>query len=125
MKNSGNRRLLRRFDIAVIAAVLAVAAIVFFCTRRTDSGTCATVTVNGETERVVNLAVDAVIHLDTEPRVTLIVEGGSIRFADALCPDKICERTGKLKNAGDTAACIPAKTVVTVTGDSDVDAVVY
>ncbi len=125
MKNSGNRRLLRRFDIAVIAAVLAVAAIVFFCTRRTDSGTCATVTVNGETERVLDLSVDGVIHLDTEPRVTLIVEGGSIRFADALCPDKICERTGKLKNAGDTAACIPAKTVVTVTGDSDVDAVVY
>ena len=125
MKNSGNRRLLRRFDIAVIAAVLAVAAIVFFCTRHTDRGTCATVTVNGETERVVDLAVDAVIRLDTEPCVTLIVEGGSIRFADALCPDKICERTGKLKNAGDTAACIPAKTVVTVTGDSDVDAVVY
>lgn len=125
MKNDGSRRLLQRFDIAVITAVLAVAALAFFCTRHTDRGTYATVTVNGETERVVDLAVDAVIRLDTEPCVTLIVEGGSIRFADALCPDKICERTGKLKNAGDTAACIPAKTVVTVTGDSDVDAVVY
>lgn len=125
MKSSGNRRLLRRFDIAVTAAVLAVAAIVFLCTRRTDSGTCATVTVNGETERVLDLAVDAVIHLDTEPRVTLIVEDGTVRFADALCPDRICERTGRLQNAGDTAACIPAKTVVTVTGDGDVDAVVY
>lgn len=125
MKNNGSRRLLQRFDIAVITAVLAVAALAFFCTRHTDRGTYATVTVNGKTERVLDLSVDTTVQLDTEPRVTLIVKNGTVRFADALCPDKICERTGALKNAGDTAACIPAKTVVTVTGERSVDAVVY
>ena len=125
MKNDGSRRLLQRFDIAVITAVLAVAALAFFCTRHTDRGTYATVTVNGKTERVLDLSVDTTVQLDTEPRVTLIVKNGTVRFADALCPDKICERTGALKNAGDTAACIPAKTVVTVTGERSVDAVVY
>lgn len=125
LKNNGSRRLLQGFDIIILIAVLAVTGCVYFFTHHTESGKSAVVTVDGKTERVLDLSVDTTVQLDTEPRVTLIVKNGTVRFADALCPDKICERTGALKNAGDTAACIPAKTVVTVTGERSVDAVVY
>ncbi len=125
LKNNGSRRLLQGFDIFILIAVLAVTGCVYFFTRHTESGKSAVVTVDGKTERVLDLSVDTTVQFDTDPRVTLIVENGTVRFADALCPDKICERTGALKNAGDTAACIPAKTVVTVTGERAVDAVVY
>ena len=46
---------------------------------------------------------------------------------NARCPDKVCERAGRLSHPGDTAACVPAGVAVTVTGGDETgpDAVAY
>ena len=54
-----------------------------------------------------------IIHIPTQPPVTLEVSEGGIRFTDAQCRDRLCEKCGLL-TAGDTAACLPAKCAVTV-----------
>ena len=65
--------------------------------------------------------------LPCSPKATLLVEKGSISFKQADCNDKLCVGSGKLKHRGDTAACLPAKAVVTIEnrGESERDALVY
>ena len=86
----------------------------------------AVITVDGEIIQTVNLSAkeEAVIIPDTEPEVKIVAENGYIFFESAECEDKLCVSCGKLEKKGDTAVCLPSKTVITVAG-SDVDAVVY
>ncbi len=48
--------------------------------------------------------------------VVLKVEPGAIGYESSNCPDKLCVRTGRLTRPGDTAACLPSKTVVVLEG---------
>lgn len=120
-------KLIRKGDIAVILAILLVAAVLwFFQTRHTDKLE-AVITVNGETVETIDLASvkkKTTFELDTEPEVVIAAENGAIYFESADCDDKLCVNCGRLSRKGDTAVCLPAKTVVTVSG-SDLDVLTY
>ena len=120
-------KLFRKGDIAVILIILVVAtAFRLYQSRQTDKLE-AVISVNGETVETIDLsAVDSkrTIKLDTDPKVIIAVENGAVYFEEADCDDKLCINCGKLSKKGDTAVCLPAKTVVTVSG-ADVDAMTY
>ena len=120
-------KLLRKGDIAVILIILVVAAAFrLYQTRQTDKLE-AVISVNGETVEVIDLSEvegKRTIELDTDPKVIIAVENGAVYFEEADCDDKLCINCGKLSKKGDTAVCLPAKTVVTVSG-SDVDVITY
>lgn len=44
----------------------------------------------------------------------LVVENGEVYYTNSDCPDKLCEKFGHLSSNGDTASCVPNKTVVTI-----------
>lgn len=44
----------------------------------------------------------------------LLKENGRIKYFESDCPDKLCEDFGWLEKVGDTASCVPNKTVVVV-----------
>lgn len=79
-----------------------------------------------EKEIDLTLQENCIITLKTDPVVTLEVKDHKIRFIDSDCPDGTCEKMGFLSNQGQTAACIPAKVIVTINGTdgASVDAVV-
>lgn len=50
------------------------------------------------------------------------VDSGKIRFVDADCPDKICIETGWISEPGESAVCLPHKTIISIEGNnSDYD----
>lgn len=120
-------KLFKKGDIAVILVILVAAALFwFFRTQQTDRLE-AVITVNGETVETIDLSAvkeKRIIELDTDPRVVIAAENGTIYFESAECDDKLCINCGKLSRKGDTAVCLPAKTVVTVSG-SDVGVMTY
>ena len=118
MTSKAEKPLFKLPDLIILAAVAAICLLTFFITKKSGAR-IAVITVNGETVREIDLdtAPDETFTLDTEPTVTLRVEDGCIFFTDAKCPDRTCQKSGKLKNNGDTAACLPAKTAVTVKAD--------
>lgn len=91
-------------------------------------GTVATVTVDGETVLQIDLqaAVDAQSYT-LQNGVQLVAENHTVRFAASDCPDGICMETGALQKVGESAACVPNRTVVTVVGGEprDVDVIAY
>ncbi len=126
MNNKG-RRLIKITDLIIIAVVAVIAITLFFVGKNSNGKPIAVITVNGEETKRIDLtsAEDEVIIFRTSPEVTLEIKNSKIRFINSHCPDKTCEKSGFLSDVGDTAACVPAKTVVTIEGDdnTDIDAV--
>ena len=88
----------------------------------------AVVTVDGEAVLQIDLqsAEDAQSYT-LQNGVRLIAENHTVRFAASDCPDGICVETGALQKVGESAACVPNRTVVTVVGGEprDVDVIAY
>ncbi|MBR2868291.1 MAG: NusG domain II-containing protein [Clostridia bacterium] len=119
--------LFRKGDIAVILVILvAVALFLGIQSKQTDKLE-AVITVNGETVETIDLSLvkeKQIFEFDTTPKVIIAAENGEIYFEYADCDDKLCINCGKLSRKGDTAVCLPARTVVTVSG-SDVGVMTY
>lgn len=123
-----DKKLFRKGDIVVIGTALIIAAAIFlFRFVGDEKKLVAEIRVDGEVIETIDLSSlgeSIVITPDTDPAVTIKAENGAVFFESAGCPDKLCVASGKLTRKGDTAVCLPAKTVVTVLG-ADVDAVTY
>ena len=56
----------------------------------------------------------------------IAAENGEIWVESSPCKDKICMRTGKLCRAGESAVCVPLKTVVSIKGTTEnIDVITY
>ena len=120
-------KLFKKGDIAVILVVLVVAAAFWFYQSQSADRLEAVITVNGEIVETIDLSSlseKRIIELDTNPKVVIVAQNGEIYFEEADCEDKLCINCGKLSRKGDTAVCLPAKTVVTISG-SDVGVMTY
>ncbi len=122
-----NIKLFRKGDLAVIIAVIFAALIFAYFAYSGGEKPVAVISVDGvtvETVELYSLQEKRDFDLGGEYNIKIVAENGEIRFEHSDCKDKLCVNTGSLKKGGDVAVCLPAKTVITVTG-SDVDAVVY
>ena len=55
----------------------------------------------------------------------IVIQDGFVYMADADCPDKLCERMGKISKTGENIVCMPHRVVVEIVGDgSELDSVV-
>ena len=122
-----NLKFIKKGDIIIVAVILLAAAVFAFWSNSKTESVQAVITVDGETVKTVDLAnikEKFTFIPATDPRVVITAENGEIRFESAECEDKLCVACGNLSKHGDTAVCLPSKTVITITG-SYVDAVVY
>ncbi len=124
MKN----KLLRKWDIIIIVLVILGSSLALYSRNTSaDDKLVAVITVNGEEAERINLdsvRERTVFSPETTPKVFIVAEKGCIFFESAECKDKICVSSGKLTKKGDTAVCLPAKTVVSIIG-ANVDAVTW
>lgn len=127
-----NKSLIKKFDILLITAALAIAFLLMAAYRGNGQSVLeAQISVEGKPYKSVlltNSHTETII-IPTDPTVTLKVANGGIAFADALCHDRSCEKCGVLSSSGSIAVCLPAKVVVTVSSKkaphSGFDAVSY
>lgn len=115
-----------RIMAVVILCAVTILLVAWGIVHRT-SGSVASVRVDGKLVASVDLT-------SATPR-TLRVQGvigpvdivsngkGSIRVADATCPDQICVKTSPAYSPGDQIICVPNRLVITVErGRMDIDA---
>lgn len=108
---------IKKSDIIVISliALVALGLAFFYFFGSSGGGRVAVISVNGETQREINLdaATDATFALDGVP-VSFEVKDHRIRFINVTCPDHLCENTGFISRAGESAICMPNKTAVVI-----------
>lgn len=111
-----------RFDalVALIIALLAVAAALWFYLPRSQSGQLTVViSVAGEETRRVPLS-DFTETTVTGGSYTLRVStrDGGVAVTDSDCPTQDCIHTGVITRAGQSIVCLPAQVVVHLEGSA-------
>ena len=119
-------KLIGKADVFIIIFLLILCAVLFIPKLFSEGTLTAVIYQHGEAVETVDLSqVEEGYEIKLDGSV-ILVEHNSISFKSADCPDKLCVKCGKLIHSGDTAVCVPTKTVITVTGsDSGVDAISY
>ena len=71
-------------------------------------------------EKAASLIQEMLVNKTYKPKPyrTFEIKDGKIAFVNAKCRDGLCEKRGFLFRAGDTAACLPNRTVITVKGEN-------
>lgn len=103
-------RKLKKSEILIVAAVLLVAvAVLVLRSMNAVQGEVANLYITDPQQVIeVPLDKDGEFVYEAALTVTLEVKDGAVRFVNSLCPDHLCEGFGFIKNAGETATCLPA-----------------
>jgi hypothetical protein len=114
------KRILSRADIILFVIIVAAAVVGIVLMAGRGSGGTAVIRVNGEAYKEVDLGADQQIIIG---EVHIEVYDGKIAFVESDCETHACIKTGWLSLPGQSAACLPNRISITVTGESGVDAV--
>jgi hypothetical protein len=121
--NDITRRFFRLQDLTLLAALLVIAG--FFLVLRpmlAEPGATAVVTLDGEEIMRVPLNENDDYRIDLLADygvpVSFEVTNGGLRFVDVTCPDHVCEKTGVIREEGQTAVCMPNLVAAVVVGVS-------
>lgn len=112
----------KRTDLVIIIGILGVSGIswgiyhFFFAEKEVRaeiyyySELVETVDLNRKEDRIFTIP-------QNEKVVFHLYKDGSIAFVESDCPDKLCIHAGRLKTAGQFAACLPNGIVVKIVSD--------
>ena len=116
-------------DIMLIATLIIVCAAAFLIINFVVKKDCITAVVKVDGNIVYMLPLDKNASFTVEGYQggsnTVVIENGTVYMKDADCPDKLCEKTGKISKNGETIVCLPHRVVVEIQGgEGNVDSLV-
>ena len=115
-----------RKDIIVIAAVLVLSLLLFIPNVFSNDKLIAEIYLKGEIIETIDLdSVDETYTIAPTDRTQITVKNRAICFSAADCHDKLCIKSGWLTSKGQTAACLPEKTVIVIKGNGNIDMMTY
>ena len=112
---------MKKGDYLVIAAVLLVCLLLFIPSFLPSDEKTAEVYVDGEKVKTVSLSSLKDEEHFSAAGCEILFEKDGASFIESDCPDQLCVKCGKLKNAGDSMACVPNKVVLTVKAEKNDD----
>ena len=101
-------------NILFMVFFLLVILILVFVMMKQD-GEVANVYCDGELIESINLSeVKESYTIDIKGHNTVLAENGQISMLKADCPDKLCIKQGKIKNADYPIVCLPNKVIIRI-----------
>ena len=108
-------------DFLVMAAIvgLALLLLVLPYTRKSDNLFLSVTAGDGEIQtyrldRDQEISVEGKLH-----RLSIRVENGEAFVLSSDCPDKICQKSGRISKAGEIIICAPAQISIQIEGGED------
>ena len=105
--------------VAIIYVILIAAVVLIFTTSK--SGEIVRVYSDGIIFAEVKLNQNQTIEIPN--KCLVIIEDGSVYVIDSTCPNKLCEKCGKIQKTNQRIICVPNNVLIEIVGSSDVDAV--
>ena len=118
---------MKKYDFIIIAAVLAIAGILFFFLYGTPAhnGKFVTVKIDGAITQTLPLAENRTLEIETaQGNNTLEIKDGYACIIAADCPDKICCHHAPVRRNGESIICLPHRLIISIssTEDNEIDA---
>ncbi len=119
--------MIKKADVALFAALVLIGlASLGFLINGSSTGSAVNVTVDGEAYGSYPLSIDRVIDVDTEfGHNQITISGGKVWISETDCSGHDCEHFGKISLAKQSIMCLPHRLIVTISGKTDVDIVLY
>jgi len=114
----------RRWDIIIIAGILALALIGFVAVRLYSANT------QGNTVEISSPDGDVYLPLDEDTTYTVstdlgyntvVISGGKVHIEEADCRNQLCVEAGIISTPGQTLICLPHKVVVKIVDGQGTD----
>ena len=120
-------RSITKGDIILIVSLIVISLVMFVFSFSGSENLVAEIYVDGEKTRSIDLSEVTESYTVNENYCQLLIEKDGVSFVFSDCGDKLCIKRGKLKNQGDTMACVPEKVVVILKADGKekIDGVAY
>ena len=121
------RRNITKGDIILMVSLIVISLMMFVFSFSGSENLIAEIYIDGEKAHSIALSEVTESYTVNENYCQLLVEKDGVSFVFSDCGDKLCIKRGKLKNQGDTLACVPEKVVVILKADGKVkiDGVAY
>lgn len=105
----------------ILAAVILLAAGLFFCFRMSGSTESAvvTVSVDGEIRGRYDLDSEQTISINETNRIR--ISSGSVTMEWADCPDQICVSHRAISKDGESIICLPNRIVISIESAEEAD----
>ena len=125
--NDEIRKSITKGDIILAVSLIVLCIVLFAFSFGKEQSLKAEIYVGGEKVHSVALSDVQESYTINENYCQLLVEKDGVSFVFSDCSDKLCIKRGKLKNQGDTMACVPEKVVVILKADGKekIDGVAY
>ncbi len=107
------------FIIAVAVVLLATAIWIFPFLKR-HKGEYVNIYQNGKLFERLSLYGDESLNIGC---MRINIKSGEVYVSEADCPDKVCEKSGKISRAGESVACVPNKILIEIDGKGEVDVI--
>lgn len=113
----------KKTDVLIVLGIIAVGLSIWAFYNYRDSTRDSTISAQAEIYYKSELVATIDLNTGVEKEFSIpqkegiifhLKEDGSIGFEESNCPDKICVRTGMLKNVGETAACLPNEVILKI-----------
>lgn len=115
--NSEIRKNITKGDIILVVFLLVLSLMLFVSSFTRSENFTAQIYVAGEKTHSIDLRQVSESYTITENYCQLLIEKDGVSFVHSDCADQLCVKRGKLKNQGDTMACVPEKVVVIIKSD--------
>jgi hypothetical protein len=119
----------------IILLIIAAAGILWFAINqigKAEGGKQIVIEVNAEIYKVISMEEgmqkqDIHIDLGKGKHIDITADKNGVYVKDVVCPDRICQKTGIINNAGQSIVCLPNRVVIYIDGESEdfVDVVSY
>ena len=121
------RRSITKGDVILIVSLIVISLVMFVFSFSGSEKLIAEIYVDGEKAHSIALSEVTESYTVNENYCQLLIEKDGVSFVLSDCGDKLCIKRGKLKNQGDTMACVPEKVVVILKADGKekIDGVAY
>ena len=120
------KKLFGKTDFLIVISVLALSLLLLIPSFSDNSRLTAQIIVDGEVTEEIDLdAVSDAYTFSPKDGTAVTVEKGRIRFSDACCEDELCIGSGWLSAKGQTAACLPERIVIAISGTDKTDMMTY
>lgn len=119
------RAVMSKKDLLLIGGILLLAVLLggFFLLKQDSGYGVAALSIDGKIVELYDLGKEENRRIDLSETygvpVTLEIKDKAICFYESLCPDHICENYGYISREGETAVCMPNRTVLTIYAQSD------
>ena len=107
-------------DILIGIIIVLLALGIWIYPHLGEQGKVCIISVDGKVYGEMNLARDGEMKL---PGCVVRVENGSVFVTGSTCPDKVCERTGKISKSGEGIICVPNRVSIEISGESETDVI--